>query len=251
MTVRRVPIAGQTRENFTVNERSTGRQHRFVLPGPQLSVEEQIQCLTQLQWASVAADYVVASGSLPCGVAPNFYQRVADLCCRARHLRHRHRPPVLGGGLLKTSAEELGARASRQLPTQSERVDAARQLIDDGVAETVLVTMGRVGAVLVTAAAAHYQPALTSTANGGVGAGDGMLAAVTVGLARCLPLERAVQLGAAAAAVLLTPGTAMCQSSAIYHLLTHMPDPVGATDDPDVYAFVRSYIPAPQSAALG
>ncbi len=29
-----VPIAGSTRESFTVNEIETGRQFRFVLPGP-------------------------------------------------------------------------------------------------------------------------------------------------------------------------------------------------------------------------
>ncbi len=40
-----VPIAGTTRESFTVTETSTGDQYRFVLPGPTLSDMEQRQCL--------------------------------------------------------------------------------------------------------------------------------------------------------------------------------------------------------------
>ena len=34
-------IGGSTRESFTVNERSTDQQYRFVLPGPQLTWREQ------------------------------------------------------------------------------------------------------------------------------------------------------------------------------------------------------------------
>lgn len=45
----------------------------------------------------------------------------------------------------------------------------------------------------------------------GVGAGDSMVAAITVGLARGWPLRDAVRFGTAAgAAMLLTPGTQPC-----------------------------------------
>jgi 6-phosphofructokinase 2 len=72
-----VPIAAATRESFTVNESSTGRQYRFVLPGPQLTLREQAHCLEQLRMAAKSAEFVVASGSLPPGVTTDFYQRVA------------------------------------------------------------------------------------------------------------------------------------------------------------------------------
>jgi sugar/nucleoside kinase (ribokinase family) len=45
--VRRITIADSTRESVTVNERSTGRQYRFVLPGPNLTADEQTECLAQ------------------------------------------------------------------------------------------------------------------------------------------------------------------------------------------------------------
>jgi 6-phosphofructokinase 2 len=72
--VRRVIIGKPTRESFTVNERSTGKQYRFVLPGPRLSAAEQQACLAELRAAAKTADFVVASGSLPPGVAPGVYE---------------------------------------------------------------------------------------------------------------------------------------------------------------------------------
>lgn len=79
----RVDIAGQTRESFTVNENSSGQQYRFVLPGPRLSSAEQSRCLDLLRAGAESADIVVASGSLPPGVPPDYYQRVADICQEA------------------------------------------------------------------------------------------------------------------------------------------------------------------------
>ena len=77
---RRVRIEGSTRESFTINETSTGQQYRFVLPGPPLTFVEQQRCLVELRESAASARFVVASGSLPPGVAANFYQQVALVC---------------------------------------------------------------------------------------------------------------------------------------------------------------------------
>jgi 6-phosphofructokinase 2 len=74
-----VTIADSTRESFTVNESSTGQRYRFVLPGPRLAFTEQARCLDQLRMAAESAEFVVASGSLPPGVSPDYHQRVADI----------------------------------------------------------------------------------------------------------------------------------------------------------------------------
>lgn len=49
-------------------------------PGPRLTFAEQAQCLEQLRQTAASAGFVVASGSLAPGVAPDFYQCVADIC---------------------------------------------------------------------------------------------------------------------------------------------------------------------------
>ncbi|PRC42537.1 phosphofructokinase, partial [Mycobacterium sp. ITM-2017-0098] len=74
-----IPIADSTRESITVDELRTQRQYRFVLPGPVLSAAEQAECLNQLCEVAASTDLVVASGSLPPGVSPEFYNRIADV----------------------------------------------------------------------------------------------------------------------------------------------------------------------------
>jgi 6-phosphofructokinase 2 len=70
--VQRITVAHSTRESFTVDERSTGQQYRFVLPGPWLTDAEQTECLEILSAAAESAEFVVASGSLPPGVPDDF-----------------------------------------------------------------------------------------------------------------------------------------------------------------------------------
>ena len=245
---RRVEIAGPTRESFTVNERSTGRQYRFVLPGPQLSTPEQIDCLTQLHWAAASARYVVASGSLPPGVAPSFYQRVADMCGRdgTRLILDTSGTGVhhitSGVFLLKPNVSELSACVGHQLPSQSDQLAAARELINRGCAEHILLSLGPQGALLVTAETSQHYPAVAVENRGGVGAGDAMVAAIAVGLNHGWPLDRAVQLGiAAGAAMRLTPGTAPCRVSDVAHLSTRVSDPVPAAEQLALYDFISHH----------
>ncbi|MBX7433661.1 1-phosphofructokinase family hexose kinase [Mycobacterium sp. Y57] len=209
-----VPIRGSTRESFTVNERTTGLQYRFVLPGPALTLAEQAQCLDVLRSAAASAEFVVASGSLPPGVAPDFYQRVAAVC---RDAGARLILDSSGGGLahmrggvfvLKPSVRELRECFGHPLKTESEQLAAARELIERGVTEAVVVSLGADGALLVTRRESLRFSAIPVHAVSGVGAGDAMVAAITVGLSRGWPLREAVRYGiAAAAAKLLTVGT--------------------------------------------
>lgn len=215
--VARVVVGRPTRESFTVNEESTGKQYRFVLPGPRLTSAEQMLCLEKLRAASACADYIVASGSLPPGVPPDFYQRVADLCS---DLGAKLVLDTSGGGLthvksgvfvLKPSVRELRECTGCPLETEAEQLAAAHSLIDRGVTEAVVVSLGADGAMLVTASEAQMFPAVPVHAVSGVGAGDAMVAAMTVGLCRGWSLAKAVRYGiAAATAKLLTPGTAVC-----------------------------------------
>ncbi len=65
--------------------------------------------------------------------------------------------------------------------------------------------------MLVTPTAAQRIPAIKMRSGSGVGAGDAMVAAITVGLSRGWTLSNSVRFGVAAgAAMLMTPGTAVC-----------------------------------------
>ncbi|MFW6237507.1 MAG: 1-phosphofructokinase family hexose kinase, partial [Desulfosudaceae bacterium] len=76
---RSFPIGGLIRESLVVLEESTGRQYRFGMPGPEFQKQEWEQFLTALSAVDPAPAYLVASGSLPPGVPPDFYARVARI----------------------------------------------------------------------------------------------------------------------------------------------------------------------------
>jgi 6-phosphofructokinase 2 len=230
---RRVKIGGSTRESLTVDETTTGLQYRFVLPGPRLSFAEQVRCVDELRNAATSAEFLVASGSLPPGVASDFYQRTADLC---RDIGVLLVLDTSGGGLqhitsgvflLKVSLRELSECVGRELASESEQLRAARELIDSGRAQAVVVSMGSDGALLATPRESQRFPAIPMRAVSGVGAGDAMVAAITVGLSRAWPLAKSVRFGiAAGAAMLMTPGTAACNRADVERLFEVAPEPV-------------------------
>jgi len=74
-----IAIDGFTRESLAVEEHETGKQFRFILPGPEISGRDQQRCLDRLSLLAAEARYIVASGSLPLGVPDDFYARVAAL----------------------------------------------------------------------------------------------------------------------------------------------------------------------------
>ena len=233
LATHRIMIGGSTRESFTIDETSTDRQYRFVLPGPALTVAEQTECLSHLRRAAASAAIVVASGSLPPGVPEDFYQQVAGICA---DIGVRLLLDTSGVGLttinsgvflLKPSVRELQEAVGRVLRTGPEQLAAAMELIDCGVARYVLVSRGADGAILAGRDCGQLFAPVTVPPGSGVGAGDAMVAGVAVGITRGWPLTDAVRLGiAAGAAMLLTPGTAPCTRADTERLLEQTEDPV-------------------------
>ncbi|MBN3458592.1 1-phosphofructokinase family hexose kinase [Mycobacterium sp. DSM 3803] len=231
--LQRIGIAGTTRESFTVNDLSTGKQFRFVLQGPELSDLEQAQCLDLVRAGAAGAQFVVASGSLPPGVPSDWYQRIADVC------EDVGTPLILdtsGGGLthvksgvflLKPSIRELRECVGQELRTEAEQLAAAHDLIGCGVSQAVLVSLGGDGALLATPGHSQRFSAVQVQAGSGVGAGDAMVAAIAVGRTRGWPLNKSVRFGiAAGAAMLLTPGTATCTRPDVERFFEAVAEPV-------------------------
>lgn len=232
VTSRAITIAAATRESFTVNERTTDKQYRFVLPGPLLTAAEQQQCLDTLSDEAASADFVVASGSLPPGVSPDFYQRVADVCRQRGALLILDTSGIglthvtSGVFLMKPSVRELREFVGRSLETESEQLAAAHELIDRGLTQAVVVSLGTRGALLVTAFDSQRFSAIPVHTVSGVGAGDAMVAGIAVGLSRAWPLGEAVRYGiAAATAKLLTSGTSAYVRSDVDHFLERVAQP--------------------------
>lgn len=221
-----VAISGMTRESFTVDEAATGRQYRFVLPGPSMSANEQERCLECLMALDPKPRWLVSSGSLPPGVPDSFHMILGGLChslgidllldSSGPALHHCDQ---LGALLLKPSLKELEALAGRPLRNEAEQEAAARGLVDREFARAILVSLGADGALLVTERDVRRFPAVPVAVRSTVGAGDSMLAAVTLALSLDWPLEEAVRLGTAAgAAALAAPGTSLAHREEVERL---------------------------------
>lgn len=217
---RRVPIAGDTRESFTVDESASGRQFRFVLPGPELSAAEQQACLDAIAALDPAPEFIVLSGSFPPGVALSFFDEVAAL---ARRIEARLVLDCSGealqyaasrGGiyLLKPSLSELATLLGSKVEGEAAQEAALRGLIGRGVAEVIVLSLGGEGAVLASKEGIERFAPLDVPVCSAVGAGDSMVGAMVLALARGWGLRQAVRYGiAAGSATIMRPGTELCR----------------------------------------
>lgn len=222
-----VPIAGDTRESFSVVEEDSGREYRFVMPGPTLSQAEWRDCLQRTVAAAAGCAFVVASGSLPPGVPEDGYGRLARMLepTGARLVLDTSGAALAAGlqagvYLFKPSLRELQELTGASLPDTAARIAACRALIACGQAQVVALSLGAAGALLVTASEAWQAPALSVHVASTVGAGDSFLGGLVLQLARGASHADAFRTAlAASAAALLKPGTSLCQPDDLARLL--------------------------------
>ena len=208
-----VKIAGRIRMCTTVVDRDTGLEYRFVPEGPLVSEAEwrgALDLLANMEWR-----WLVASGSLPRGVPPEFYTHAARLAAArgARFVLDTSGPALkaslgAGVGLLKPSLTELVYLAGHDLPTRAAQEAACMQLVHSGKTEMVALTLGSEGAMLASAEGVAFVPALKIKLRSSVGAGDGFVGAMVLALSRGATPTEALCWGAAGgAAVAAVDGT--------------------------------------------
>jgi 6-phosphofructokinase 2 len=226
----KIPIEGWTRENLTVYEETSGQQFRFGMPGPEVRTSEWEGCLQALTEASPAPSYIVVSGSLPPGVPGDFYGRVAAISRRvgAKLIVDTSEAALAlavqeGVFLIKPNLRELDHLAGKEIEGETEQEEVARDLVERGRSEVVVVSLGAAGALMVTGEGSQRLRAPTVPIKSKVGAGDSMVAGMVLGLAQGRSLEDVVRLGVAAgAAAVMTPGTELCRREDVEHLYKAM-----------------------------
>lgn len=219
-----------TRQNVNIFDRSTAREFRIVVPGPQISKDEWEQVLRTLQTISPRPDYVVASGSLPPGVPANFYARVAEL---ASELKFRlivdtagealRGAAVKGTYLLKPNVQELSYAAGGGMLTDMLIEGASRAIVESGRSEVVVVSAGAAGAWLTDRHGTRRIPAPLVPIASRIGAGDSMVAGIALALARGSEIDEAARFGVAAgSAAVLAPGHNLCKREETDRLFEEM-----------------------------
>lgn len=223
-----VPIAEETREDFTILEQTSGQQYRFVLPGPHLTDRESQLCLNAVASVSEGSRFIVASGSLPPGVPDDFYSQMAAVAKRSgtKVVIDSSGAPLkaaldAGVYLIKPSLREFRNLMGEPLESESDWIAACRGLIGHGRVEIVALTLGERGALLVTRDRLLRARALPVKPVSVVGAGDSFLGAMVWSLERGHALEDAFRHGVAAgSAALLMPGTELCRREDVERLLS-------------------------------
>jgi 1-phosphofructokinase len=186
-----VRIADSVRVNISLTE-ADGTATKINAIGPMLGDEETRELLTAAAAASEGADWVLGSGSLPRGVNVDFYAHLgtAVRAGRARFALDSSGPALVAGlaarpEVIKPNLEELSEAVGRPLVTVGDAVAAARGLMTLG-AQSVVVSLGRDGALLVDSLGVMHASASVTNPKSTVGAGDALLAGY---LAGCLSHE--------------------------------------------------------------
>lgn len=223
------PAPGETRLSFSVHERASGQQFRFVMPGPDWPSKSVNAALARIARAAPRGGLVVLSGSQPPGVPDDFPARLAariartgarlvlDTSGKALHrLLAAHAAPV---HVLRMDGEEAEELAGKTLESRAASADFAQSLVARGLAEMVVVARGADGSVLATAGARWHAAAAKVKVVSKTGAGDSFVGAFVLALSRGEPPERALQKGAAAASsAVTTAATQLCRAADVRRL---------------------------------
>ena len=183
--IRFIPIEGAVRTNVSLIE-SDGATTKVNERGPELSEGEVAQVIDEALNASQRDGWLAYCGSLPRGFNPVQLARAIALAKQAGRnvaldTSDAALQAVLSGPeakiptVIKPNTHELATVTGRGLLTLGDVVGAADVLLQRG-AETVLVSMGGDGGLLLDKAGALYGRAPVHRVVNTVGAGDSFLA---------------------------------------------------------------------------
>lgn len=177
-----VRIAGSTRSGIKVTDPDLQQTTDLNFPGAAPSAADSTALRETI--ADLQADWFVLAGSLPPGVPPFFYR---DLTARLKSRGGRVAVDASGEALrfalearpdlIKPNVHELEELVGHPLPTPTDVVTAARQLVAQGIG-CVVVSMGADGACFVTRDEALVAIPPATDIRTTVGAGDAMVAGI-------------------------------------------------------------------------
>lgn len=224
ISVHQIETQQHTRENMIVLDKATNQQYRFGMPGSQLLEGEWKQCLHAIE--DSRSDYIVASGSLAPGVPEDIFARISKIAKKEnRKLIVDSSGEALrlaiaeGVYLIKPNLGELSRLAGKDELETNEIKPAARDLILKGNCEIVVVSMGALGAMLITKEYAYKATAPIVKKQTTVGAGDSMVAGIVFYLSQKKTLEESLRYGiACGTAATLNPGTSLCKKEDVERL---------------------------------
>jgi 6-phosphofructokinase 2 len=225
-----IPIKGHTRENLIVVDESSNLQYRFGMPGPEVKEDEWLSVIKIIEEAA-GVEYIVASGSLPDGVPVDFFARLAAAAnnINAKLILDTSGEPLRnavddGVFMIKPNLGELSFLHGTEELHETDAIDAAKDIINKGGCQVMVISKGASGALLVTKNEVISSPSPTVKKRSTVGAGDSMVAGMVLALSYGWPWRDVLRYGiATGTATTINPGTELCKKEDVeklYKLLT-------------------------------
>ena len=224
-----IETLGETREAFSVHETTTGKDFRFILPGPILTEPEWQSCLDAIITLAAVGDTVVASGRLSLGVPDHFFAMLAVAIKNkgARLVLDSSGAPLklaleTGVYLVKPSLRELEELTGQSLNTDTQWRAATRAIVQSGQAEIVALSLGDAGALVVTSSQTLRGQAIPVEVVTTVGAGDNFVGGFVWAMHKGEPIDRCVAYGlASAASAVMNRHSNVCEPEVMRSLYAH------------------------------
>ena len=219
-------VEDETRINFTVTEDSTDHQLRFLLPGPKVKQKEYERFINEVVNIRLAPSLCVLSGSLPPGIADDFYFRLIRKfnrrkvrCLLDASGKALRKGLKAGPFMIKPNLKELSQFAKAKLSSKQSIRKAALQMLNYNI-EMVVVSLGGEGAMLITQKETLYAVPPKVEPISVVGAGDSMVAGMALKIAQGGSNSEILRFGVAAGtAAVLSPGTELCRKEEFKKIL--------------------------------
>ena len=208
-----VSCEGNTRVNYKIiDKKSMLTEINDV--GEEVSGEKQAELIVKATSLAAEADIAVMSGSLPKGVASDFYGKVVgSLPERVKVVVDAEKANVLSAinarelFMVKPNIKELENFSGVKVRKIADVLTAAKVYFEKGV-KYVLASLGTEGAVFTDGKDSFYCKSASVAVNSTVGAGDSMVAAACVGVYNGVPMREVLKEAVAAGtAAVTTSGT--------------------------------------------
>lgn len=212
-----VPVSGDTRENFIVVDTANNEQYRFGMPGATINDSDTETIYNAIQQITPFPNILVISGSLPPGISPDFVVKVIQLAKRNNckvviDTSGEALDKALNEGvyLIKPNIGELSRLEKSDYLDNANAVKTAKNIISQGGAELIVISMGAQGAYLITKDNKLHIAAPSVKKLSTVGAGDSMVAGMVAMLAKNESLKNIISMGVACgSAATMNPGTGL------------------------------------------
>jgi 6-phosphofructokinase 2 len=209
-------IKNETRESLVVFDESSSKQYLLNMEGPLVSKQEW-QSILKAVGKLKKVDFLVASGSLPKGIPPDFYAKLAKVSKKigSKFILDTSGAPLRfaineGVFLIKPNLKEMGILTGIDDIDIETAKETAIEIIKSKKCEAIVISLGPQGALLVSENYTEHFHAPKVEVKSTVGAGDCMLAGIVLQLSKNESFQDAVRYGVASgAAATLNPGTTL------------------------------------------